>query len=128
VLSPTSGMSLSFLIDEAALRRAVGGGPTMTAQLEWIMKVADYPNVNVRILPLSYGASPGQQGGFTLLTLPGEAADVAYLETLAGFIFLDSPNELSRFRRLFGTIWDSCPNESVTPETIVKLLNETSRD
>jgi transcriptional regulator with XRE-family HTH domain len=127
-LNPSSGMSLSFLIDEAALRRAVGGGPTMSAQLKWIMEVAEYPHVNVRVLPLSYGSSPGQQGGFTLLTLPGEAADVAYLETLGGYIFLDSPRELSRFRRLFEIIRNSCPDESKTLENIARIASQTAKD
>ena len=128
VLNPSSGMSLFFLIDEAALRRAVGGGATMFAQLKWIMEVADHPNVNIRVLPLSYGASPSQQGGFTLLTLPGEAVDVAYLETLGGYIFLDSLRELSRFQRLFALIWDSCPDESITHETLTRIAAETSKD
>jgi hypothetical protein len=128
VLQPSSGVSLFFLIDEAALRRAVGGGATMSAQLKWIMEVADNPNVRVRVLPLSYGASPGQQGGFTLLTLPGEAADVAYLETLGGYIFLDSTRELSRFRGLFALIWDSCPDESVTHEILDRIAAETPKN
>ena len=127
VLDPNSGMSLFFLMDEAALRRAVGDGATMSEQLAWIMKLADQPNVSIRVLPLSYGASPSQRGGFTLLTLPGEAVDVAYLETLGGYIFLDSPRELSRFRRLFDLVWDSCPHERVTHETLTRIAAETSK-
>jgi transcriptional regulator with XRE-family HTH domain len=123
-LNPSSGVSLTFVIDEAALRRAVGSGRIMVAQLKWIMEVADYPHVNLRVLPLSYGASPGQQGGFTLLTLPGEAADVAYLETLGGLIFLDSVRELARFRRLFKVIREACPDESQTHEIISRIAAE----
>jgi hypothetical protein len=125
VLNAGSGVTLSFVIDEAALRRAVGGQTTMSAQLKWIMEVAGHPNIDIRVLPLSSGASPGQQGGFTLLTLPEEAADVAYIETLGGYIFLDSSRELSRFRGLFETIRNSCPDESATHETIARIANET---
>jgi hypothetical protein len=126
ILKPNSGVNLSFIIDEVALRRAVGGRATMAVQLEWLMEVADYPNVDVRILPLSHGASPGQQSGFTLLSLPGEAADVAYLETLGGYIFLDSPRELSRFRKLFDIVRISCPDEIRAREMIAQIADDVS--
>jgi phage gp46-like protein len=128
VLNPESGVSLSFLIDEAALRRAVGGPRIMTQQVKWIAEVAEHPNIDVRVLPLSHGASPGQQGGFTMLTLPAEAVDVVYLETLGGSLFLDSERELSRFRKLFETIRFSCPDENQTANTIARIADDISRD
>jgi transcriptional regulator with XRE-family HTH domain len=123
VLTPGSGVQLSFVIDESALQRAVAGA-AMVTQLEWLMEVAEYPNVTLRVLPLSYGVSPGQQGGFTLLSLPEEAADVAYLETLAGFIFLDSSRQIGRFRTLFDLIRESCPDESHTHTTLARIAGE----
>jgi transcriptional regulator with XRE-family HTH domain len=123
LLSTDSGVELSFVLDEAALLRAVGG-PRMRNQIQHIIEVIQRPNIHMRILPLSQGASPGQQGGFSLLTMPDKISDVAYVETQGGFLFLDSTGELSRFRKLFQVIRDSCPDDKDTPEELVRIMSQ----
>jgi transcriptional regulator with XRE-family HTH domain len=124
LMAPGSAVDLTFVIDEAALRRPLGGSLAMLAQLRRLVELSEHPNVTIRALPFSSGASPGQRGGFTLLTLPDGASDVVYLETAAGFLFLDSPRELAHFRRLFATVEDSCPDERATREILVAMVAE----
>jgi hypothetical protein len=126
VLKPVSGVRLSFVIDEAALRRVVGSAGIMDQQLKWLMEVAEYPHVDLQILPFSAGASPGQQGSFTILTLPGEAADAVYLDSLGGLIFLDSARELARFRTLYDLIRNSCAPETQTHEILARIADGRS--
>ncbi|HST86421.1 MAG TPA: helix-turn-helix transcriptional regulator [Kineosporiaceae bacterium] len=123
IVAPDSGVEFAFVLDEAALRRAVGGAE-MRSQVAHIMQVAQYPNVRIQVLPLSIGASPGQQGGFTVLTLPADVPNVAYVETLAGFMLLESAEELSRFKTLFEVLQKFCPDEARTLEELARILRE----
>ncbi len=122
-LRTASTVSFVFLLDEAALRRPYGG-PRMQAQIQHIADVSDYPNVHIHVLPLSNGGSPGQQGGFTVLTLPDDVPDVVYVESLIGFELLDAPDDLARFHRRFDVIHESCPDESHTHEELDRIAGD----
>lgn len=120
ILEPDSGVQLTFVLDEAALLRAVGG-PQMRGQLIHLKQVAEQGNVRMRILPLSSGVSPGMHGGFIVLTLPSE--EVAYVESQGGHMFLTAEADLLRIRKLYQVLWDSSPDEAHTQEA----LNEAIR-
>jgi transcriptional regulator with XRE-family HTH domain len=120
ILEPTSGVQLAFVLDEATLLRAVGGR-RMREQLTHLMTMAERPNVDLRVLPFSAGASPGQRGPFNILTLP-TSADVAYLETHTGFVLTDEPADVSRFRMLFHTIREASAGETRTHELLEQAI------
>jgi transcriptional regulator with XRE-family HTH domain len=52
VLDREGGLQLSVVLDESVLRRRIGTEAVMFEQLEHLMRVADRPNVTLRILPL----------------------------------------------------------------------------
>jgi hypothetical protein len=81
----------------------VGGQQSMRTQLEHLRVVATQPNVDLRVLPFEAGASPGQRGGFSLLSMP-VGPDVAYVETQGGYLLIDDLQELARFRAIFDMI------------------------
>jgi len=55
---------VSVLIDEAALRRVVGGRETMRKQLAHLGELAKRPTVDLGIVPFGFGAYPGLAGPF----------------------------------------------------------------
>ena len=55
------------LIDESALRRAVGGGGVMREQLSKILEMAATSNVTMQVVPFEAGAHPGLDNTFMLL-------------------------------------------------------------
>ncbi|BCJ59058.1 hypothetical protein C1I93_08075 [Micromonospora endophytica] len=63
------------LIDEAVLRRALGGPAVMARQLRHLVDAAERPNVTLRVVPLTVGAHTGLDGSFALLD--GEADRLA---------------------------------------------------
>jgi hypothetical protein len=78
------------VVDEAALRRQVGGPKIMYAQMQRLIEVAELPNVTLQVLPFSAGAHAAMAGAFTILrfadtTLP----DVVYVEHLTNALYLD---------------------------------------
>jgi transcriptional regulator with XRE-family HTH domain len=97
----------TFIIDEVALLRAIGGPAVMREQLRQLMVAAERPGTEILVVPLARGAHPGQQGDFTILTLPqAQIFDVVYIDSLAGQIFLETPEEVERHRRVFAAIRD----------------------
>ncbi|WP_055488590.1 helix-turn-helix transcriptional regulator [Streptomyces sp. WMMB 322] len=67
------------VLDEAVLRRPVGGRAVMGAQLDRLLEVAESPWVTVQVLPFDHGEHDSMGGSMTVLTLP-EEAEAVYLE------------------------------------------------
>jgi hypothetical protein len=63
-------LDIAAILDEAALRREVGGAEVMRAQLRHLVQIAELPTVGLQVLPLSVGAHSSMDGAFTLLSFP----------------------------------------------------------
>jgi transcriptional regulator with XRE-family HTH domain len=86
-----------FILDEAVIRRTVGGPDVTRQQLMHIREVAGYENVTIRVVPFSAGIYPRLQVPYVLFEFPDdEDEDVLYLESPLGqhIIREDSPEEL----------------------------------
>lgn len=70
---------LLILLDEAVLRRPVGGDRVMAKQLAHLLTVGKSPRVLVQVVPFSHGAHGIMGGSMTLLTLD-DNRQYAYLE------------------------------------------------
>ncbi len=72
-----------FVVDEAALRRHVGGGHVMRHQLERLKTFAAEPHISLQILPFTRGAHPGMAGNFILLEFADpNLDDLVHLESI----------------------------------------------
>jgi transcriptional regulator with XRE-family HTH domain len=108
------------VIDEAALRRPVGGLEVMRGQLERLVEVAKLPNVTLQILPFTAGAHPGMVGTFTILRFADrELPDLVYLEHLTSALYLDKRDEVERYLK----VMESICVESEPPGRTVELLH-----
>jgi len=86
------------IINEAALRRIVGGPKVMADQLEHLVKLIKLPNVDIQVLPFTAGAHAAMDGSFLILSFPEITdLDVVHLEHQAGSAFLEEPADLKRF-------------------------------
>lgn len=89
---------LWVVIDEAVLRRPVGGPAVMGAQIGRLIEAAARPNVTLQLLPLAAGAHPVMYGMFHLLRFPAaELPDVIYGENLTSAFYLDKPAEVAAY-------------------------------
>ncbi len=59
------------VIDEAVLRRLVGGPAVMREQLEHLVAVSELDSVHLGIIPFSHGAHPGLDGPFEAHEMSG---------------------------------------------------------
>jgi len=86
------------IINEAALRRVVGGPKVMADQLEHLVKLLKLPNLDIQVLPFTAGAHAAMNGPFLILSFPEiNDLDVVHLEHQAGSTFLEEPADLKRF-------------------------------
>lgn len=96
---------LTAVLDEAVLRRQVGGAEVMKEQLEQLILLTKRPNIDIRVLPFHTGAHAGLDGQFNLLEFPAaEDPDVVYLEQAGSGLVPEDPEEVRRYTLIFGNL------------------------
>ena len=114
--------SVDVILDEAVLRRPVGGPSIMRQQLDRIAAVAEYPNVTIQVLPYEIGAHPALESDFVILDFDSEAPTVVYVEGLVGQIYLDRPADVQRYQEVFNRLraMASSPKDSIALLTKIR--------
>ncbi|MFA1550697.1 helix-turn-helix domain-containing protein [Actinomadura chokoriensis] len=102
LLETENSPDMWFVLNEAAIRREVGGAPAMRDQLDRLLQLSRRPNITLQVLPFSVGAHPSMQGSFRILTFP-EPADpaVVYVEYWRGSLYLEKPDEVDGYTMVF---------------------------
>ncbi|WP_017612005.1 helix-turn-helix domain-containing protein [Nocardiopsis salina] len=97
ILTQINPARLRVVLDEAALRRAIGGPTIMVDQLNHVLHMAKMPNVDVQLLPFTAGSHAALAGSFTILDF-AEPYDlpIVFVETAADGIFLEEPDEVEQ--------------------------------
>jgi transcriptional regulator with XRE-family HTH domain len=76
---------LYFILDEAVVRRVVGGPDVMQRQLERLAELGARPHISIQIVPFSAGAHQGMRGPATILEFPdANGDDVIFMENSRG--------------------------------------------
>lgn len=77
--------TFKIILDEAVLRRPVGGHRAWREQLEHLTKTNQLDGVNLMVLPFTVGPHPGLKGAFNLLTFEDAPYDdLLYMENSEG--------------------------------------------
>lgn len=114
-----------FVLDEATVRRHVGGPDTLKDQLDRIVEVASLPHVDVQVMPFAVGAHPGTPGSFIVLRF-AEPTDppVVYIETMAGDLYPEEQDEVG------GAIldFDRLRAMALSPDDSIALIRKAARE
>jgi len=98
MLTEPDGPHLWSVVDEAALRRPLGGRQVMRAQLQHLLELTELPNVALQIVPFQAGGHAAAGGPFTILRFPEyDLLDVVYLEQLTSALYLDKPSDIEDY-------------------------------
>ena len=90
------------VVDEAALRRRVGGTELMRSQLEHVLELSGLKNVAMQVIPFGAGAHPAMGRPFVILVFPERIdPDVVYLEDLTSAFYLEDVDEVDRYNVFF---------------------------
>jgi transcriptional regulator with XRE-family HTH domain len=127
---PTTGI----LLNEAILRRPVGGPQIMAAQLHHLAEAATLPNVSIRVVPFSAGLHHGVMSGpFVILRFPanGDGQDseppTVYVDGYTGALYLDKPNEIQRYNDAYADIMSSSQDEPASSNLILQAAKELAQ-
>jgi hypothetical protein len=102
VLMQPNPPDLWVVMDEATLRRTVGGPGIMKAQLEHLLEVGELPNITIQVVPFDAGAHFASGCGFIVFEFPDPLDDsVAYVENVAGALFMEDKPEITRCSMAF---------------------------
>jgi len=85
---------LWVVLDEAVLRRPVGGLPVMRDQLTRLLASATEPHITVQVLPFDQGEHEVMGGSLTVLTMP-DGREVAYTEGAHYGQLVEEPDEVA---------------------------------
>jgi transcriptional regulator with XRE-family HTH domain len=92
------GLTLWAVIDEAVVRRTLGGPETMREQIAHLLDVTAERNVIVQIMPFDRGGHAAAGGPFSILRFPeSELPDVVYMEQLTSALYLDKPADSDHY-------------------------------
>ncbi len=110
---------LWMVIDEAALRRPIGGRTVMQEQVDHLIRMSRRPNVTIQVMPFSAGGHAAAGGQVTLLRFPeGLLPDVVYAEQLDSAIYLNKPADTLRY----WNVLNSVATEALQPERSIEAL------
>ncbi|MFF0740513.1 helix-turn-helix domain-containing protein [Streptomyces sp. NPDC004111] len=115
------------VLDEAALRRPVGGTAVMAEQLSALVRSATAPHLalHLQVLPLSAGFC-GAEGGFTYFRGPyAYEFDVVHYTTLGGAFYQEGAEELARHRSVFARLQAASLSEPASLKLIETLAEES---
>ncbi|MEV4323009.1 helix-turn-helix transcriptional regulator [Microbispora rosea] len=113
------------VIDEAALRRPIGGVEVMRGQIQHLIDLMNQPNVTIQVIPFSYGGHAAEGGAFSILRFADpDLPDIVYVEQLASALYLDKREEVDRYSEVMERL---CA-VSTTPTETVDLLRRIMAD
>jgi transcriptional regulator with XRE-family HTH domain len=102
VLTSENAPEYWVVLDEAVVRRQVGGRAVMAEQLGQLIEAAKRPNVTLQVLPFTSGEHAGMDGEFTILHYRETAdPDVVYIENTGSDLYLEGLDVTRRYNKIF---------------------------
>jgi transcriptional regulator with XRE-family HTH domain len=110
------------ILDEAALRRSVGGLAAMRDQLTHIIDMSTLPNVTLQVIPFDAGAHPAMDSSFTILEFNEPVPAMVYAEGLPGFFYMEKPADVAQSQRMFEILSAASLNEEDSVQFISRMI------
>jgi transcriptional regulator with XRE-family HTH domain len=123
LLTASNPLQVWAVLDEAVLRRQVGGSAAMQAQLNRIREIGTLPNVTLQVLTFDAGAHASMGTSFELLQFP-EAGDTAivYIEDHTSSQYLETTADIERYTLVF----DHLRASALSPERSAEFIGQVA--
>jgi hypothetical protein len=111
------------VVEEAALRRPVGGRDVLGVQIERLMDAISEPNITLQVLPGWYGG-PAAEGAFMLMRFPDPGLpDMVCMEYLTG-VYLKEPGEAEQYAIMMNRLAVAAAAPGRTRQILASLLRD----
>jgi transcriptional regulator with XRE-family HTH domain len=123
-LLAAGGPKMIFIVDEAVVRRLVGGYGVMRQQLERLKEINQLPNVSIRVAEFDKGAHKGMKESFEILEFASDEDDYAvYVDgQYNNTLIQNSPEEASSYLQDFYDLQDIATSDSETERILDEIL------
>ncbi|MEU6811317.1 helix-turn-helix transcriptional regulator [Streptomyces sp. NPDC046831] len=123
VLRAQPPLELSAVLDEAVLRREVGGPGVLARQLERLVEAARLPQVTLQVLPFAAGAHIGVTGPFVIFSfLSTSDLDVVVLDHLTSSAHLERKEDVEAYSEAFNSLQE----HALSPEDSLDFIAATA--
>jgi hypothetical protein len=113
------------VVDEAALRRPIGGPKVMRAQIEALIEATRQPGVRLQVIPFQTGGHAAAGGAYTILRFADqELPDVVYVEQLTSAIYLDKREDVDHYAAAMERLCVEAEPPGRTPEILANVLHD----
>ncbi|WP_345637193.1 helix-turn-helix domain-containing protein [Rugosimonospora acidiphila] len=125
LLSRSSPAQLWAVVDEAVLRRPIGGAKVMRAQIEALIEVTKMPNVRLQVIGFHVGGHAAAGGAFSILRFPDpELPDVVYIEQLTSALYLDKRDDVDLYAEAMEILCVEADPPGRTAEILTGILHD----
>ncbi|KUJ47061.1 helix-turn-helix domain-containing protein [Micromonospora maris] len=113
------------VVDEAALRRPIGGPTVMRGQLQALLEATRTPNVRLQVIPFAAGGHAAAGGAFTILRFGDQdLPDIVYIEQLTSALYLDKREDLDFYAVAMERLCVEAEPPERTPEILKRMIAE----
>lgn len=120
-------LQLWAIMDEAALRRVIGGEVTMRKQLRRVLEASEQPTITIQVLPFKAGAHAAIHGPFVILEFPVRGdLDVVYVEGHTSSLYLERDDDLTSYGRTFDRLRAAALDVDPSRDFIARIVKELS--
>lgn len=112
------------VLDEAVLRREIGGPVVMAGQLQKLMEINNPPRLTIQVVPFGQGWHAGLDGAFNIYSYPDPMdLDVVNLEYLDGALYLEEDEPVDRYKLAF----DGLRASALASRQSMKLISDAAQ-
>jgi hypothetical protein len=113
------------IVDEAALRRPMGGRDVLAGQIKRLMEAVSEPNITLQVMPFKYGGHGAEGGAFTIMRFPeADLPDMVYMEYLTGAHYIDKPDEVEVYAAVMERLSVAGTSPEKTRDILADILKE----
>jgi transcriptional regulator with XRE-family HTH domain len=124
-LASANGPKIWAVLDEAAVRRMVGGREVMRTQLEYLLEIGTRPSISVQVIPFSGGAHPGMGRPFTILAFPEPVdPDVVHVNGLTSGLWVEDIEDVHVYNMFFNHLCATALSFEDSAALIMEVLKQ----
>ncbi|MEW9549355.1 helix-turn-helix domain-containing protein [Nonomuraea sp. NPDC050783] len=119
-----NGLTLWAVIDEAVVRRTLGGPGVMRAQISHLLDATAERTITLQVMPFERGGHAAAGGPFSILRFPErELPDVVYMEQLTSALYLDKPADSDHYMEVMDRLSVQAETPRETRRFLERLLS-----
>ncbi|MEV5768758.1 helix-turn-helix transcriptional regulator [Micromonospora sp. NPDC052213] len=125
LLSRENPPLLWAVVDEAALRRPIGGREVMRGQVAALIEATKSPHIRLQVIPFAAGGHAAAGGAFTILRFGDQdLPDIVYIEQLTSALYLDKRDDLDYYAVAMERLCVEAEPPERTPEILGRILDD----